>query len=335
MTATFFRSGRVLKVLAPFLILVLCVWYFNYRSIRMKISPETTVLTEPLTEDGRYVDYFSYLRSHSPAGMKSEKNAACGILRLFYGFSDDEKADSQFREDVFQLLGMEPTEPKFRLPDFTLDFEKFLSARFPNELKDPAEKAAAEEARNAFDRQDWAAISGFEPFARQWLEANAPALDALEDVLTDAELLRFPVCSRSKRPTLVCLVFYGTLELRRAALSLAFRANWYVSQGNLEEAIADCLACRKLGALLQKEPLSLIDFLMGTGIESIAVSVPIARNPDAQPTLEQWRRLADAASSLDPIVRWEPEKPCFLSVFAVRISFSAFPNRLRRPAILS
>ena len=52
-------SGRILKIGLAVLLVLLALVYWNFlRSPALKISPETTYITEPLTPDGKRVDYF-------------------------------------------------------------------------------------------------------------------------------------------------------------------------------------------------------------------------------------------------------------------------------------
>ena len=58
---------KILKItLITLAVLALAGWFFLFRSVPLKISPETTILTEPRTEDGKWVNYRAYLISQFP-----------------------------------------------------------------------------------------------------------------------------------------------------------------------------------------------------------------------------------------------------------------------------
>ncbi len=61
---------------AKFVLLFLAVfavfgWWNFFVDVPLKIRPETTVLTEPLTRNGMCVDYAAYFRTLEPKEMKS------------------------------------------------------------------------------------------------------------------------------------------------------------------------------------------------------------------------------------------------------------------------
>ncbi|MDO4426195.1 MAG: hypothetical protein Q4D17_10585, partial [Planctomycetia bacterium] len=78
----FFRVG----VRSISLCVLLCagVWFFQdlFVSISLKISPETTLLTQPLTKDGMFVNYFAHMQSLAPKDSASDKNLIRRIVRI-------------------------------------------------------------------------------------------------------------------------------------------------------------------------------------------------------------------------------------------------------------
>ena len=60
------------------------VWLLQdlFVSVPLKISPETTCLTEPLTKDGKFVNYFAHMQSLAPNDPSTDKNLIRRIVRL-------------------------------------------------------------------------------------------------------------------------------------------------------------------------------------------------------------------------------------------------------------
>ena len=65
-----------LIVLIP---LGLFVWWNWFIEVPLEISPETSLLTSPLTPDGKRVDYPAWLSTLYPEDFRSERNAGWQI----------------------------------------------------------------------------------------------------------------------------------------------------------------------------------------------------------------------------------------------------------------
>ena len=57
------------------------LWFRYFVSVPLVISPETTDLTAPLSQDGRRVDYLAHIRTLDPPEMKTDRNAARILVR--------------------------------------------------------------------------------------------------------------------------------------------------------------------------------------------------------------------------------------------------------------
>ena len=150
---------KILKItLITLCVLALAGWFLLFRSVPLKVSPETTILTEPLTEDGRWVDYRSYFISQFPKDGNTEKNSARGMLALFGEAGDVENLD------YWEMLGLEPPEENQKAP-FSISDEILLDEKFDDCKKVEDYFAADPEA------------------VREFVSAATPALDAMAEVI--------------------------------------------------------------------------------------------------------------------------------------------------------
>lgn len=82
----------------------LALWVFWPRNLI--ISPETTVITGPLTQDGR-PDYGRYLNEKISAGLTPENNAAAVLYRVV----DPSSVPAEIRQRFYQRLGIQQPNP--------------------------------------------------------------------------------------------------------------------------------------------------------------------------------------------------------------------------------
>ncbi|MDO4574666.1 MAG: DUF1559 domain-containing protein [Planctomycetia bacterium] len=250
------------------------LWWNFFAEVPLKIGPETTVLTEPRTPDGKYIDYAAYFRGRYPAQMQTEKNAARELVRLLGDLnrSGDAEAKARIRKQLYQGLGLdERLEPEFTLTH--------VREAFGNEEMDPTDPQ--------LPRSDPAR-------AQAWVEENSPALDAVTEVVQKAEICYFPLLFWKEGDSLFWAIQEPQANVWLVGRDLIFRANWRISQGDVEGAISDVLTCRKLGRMLRGNRLSAQELDWGLRMENEARRVPFAANPDAQPTAKQWQTLLDS-----------------------------------------
>ena len=241
------------------------------------ISAETTILTEPLTADGRYVDYLTWAREHcEPANARLAREDRWCLLA--------------------GLLERTPEQPK-DLPIF-VEFDH----AFKGWLKDHPE----------FE-QDWGRISGFDVGANQvhafplqesshpeiakFLKVNEPWYTAVTD--SEPTFAKFECSSREASPYFARALLNRSQEYRnhlarrfaiRAALQfhagefeaglrdaqimlkaaehcetfclIGLRVSWIIRQEAYEEIMKGLLLCHKIDDAAYVELLRLpIDFL--------------------------------------------------------------------------
>lgn len=322
------KRGCFWKVLTFFVFLTLGFWWFQLRSVPLEICPETTILTEPRTSDGRCVDYVAYLYSLYPPETKTDRNAAFRILRLVgvpekdppsarafrhygiekKGLPDEETACREYIAQHYAVLGMTPCEPEFPMaPDWSENaYERFLKRKFPNHETDSEEAAMFETANERFLTEcgNFGDKAAFDPeFTRAWLEENSPMLDAVSRAISESEICCFPFLTEHV-PELQ--VNPQILLIRDLGEKLLFRAACRIQTGDLEGALADQAVCCRFAQMIQRHSLFLTEFLVASAIELNAHTLPFGRNPAAQPSAEQWRRFLTASGQ--PLTSRETQK---------------------------
>lgn len=99
-------------VISIIIISSVLIWYVFFRDVPLRISPETTFITEPLTEDGTRVDYVRAYEEliHVP-GTNTDDNGYRVILRRLSPKSDFD--DPETRKKRYEILGLDPNaEPE-------------------------------------------------------------------------------------------------------------------------------------------------------------------------------------------------------------------------------
>ena len=282
------KKGCLRKSLGLSVLLALGFWWNFFVSVPLKISPETTLLTEPLTSDGRCVDYVGYFRQNYPPEMKTDRNAARVLVRLLGDFCGSSEMEPEtrvrLRKQIFEGLGLEPElKPEFLLISVTAAAESAAESEL-------IPKTAAE----TFDPSDPVSPILKTDFAEAWVAASSPALDAVVKAIEEAEICRFPVLTTQDGDWVALISLAPLDDLRLLARNLVFRANWRVQQGDFDGALSDALTCRKLGQMLQKDQLALVELLVGLAVERNADGVALAAHPELLPGAKTWHRLQDA-----------------------------------------
>ena len=263
---------KILKItLITLCVLALAGWFLLFRSVPLKISPETTILTEPRTEDGRWVDYRAYLISQFPKDGNTEKNSARGMLALFGEAGDVENLD------YWEMLGLEPPEENQKAP-FSISDEILLDEKFDDCKKVEDYFAADPEA------------------VREYVSASTPALDAMAEVIQKAEFFAFPVVPNSLDDLVVSARTVDVVGLLEVLNAFRFRAWLREKDGDQEGADADRLTLLKLGRQIQNKATTLVMLLLGNEMEKVGAGL---KDPEKWKTLEPIDREANLRRALE------------------------------------
>lgn len=287
-----------LAMLAGLLFVTAYVGFF--RSVPLKISKETTYITEPLKSDGRRVDYFAAWEQETyPKNIATEENGYRLIVEHL-GTSPD--ASPEHAAQVCRKLGL-PGEPVpdmvFQEPgDFLrvyLDSDEFdealidmLMAEGPQH--DPDEMLT-ERAYRPWALDDL-------PMMETWLEENDAALDLIVEAARKPTF-RMPFARRHEDEQLIALLLPEIQYARSFARGLSVRAHFRIGTGDIDGAIDDILACKRYGRLVGPGGC-LVQVLVGIAIEGIADSIGIAGSLEHPPTRQQLERLVEGLNDLPP-----------------------------------
>ena len=274
----------------------------------LDISPETTVIVEPLAADG-YPDYLAALNQHSRKNTTPENNAAV----LFWQALGPKRIQPSHRKRYFEMLEINP------LPDdgnYFVPWWDFLGDQFGEDPEPPKddEKRDVEEQLDEARRRPWSDEDY--PMLASWLDTNADPLEialsatqrtnCYAPLISDEEML--PV---SGNLSIVLLPL--TDGAFRLAHALAARALRRLKVGDVDRGWEDLLACYRLSRLIGQGPF-LIQELAALNLNEIACEASIAWLHHGRFSVEQLDRfrrdleslpaMPDPASKLDVAERF-------------------------------
>jgi hypothetical protein len=279
----------------PLVLLAVFVYWNFLRIPPLRISKETTYITQPLTADGTRVDYFAALEQQLyPPEMKTDDNGYRLIVRALGAAADsageaNQGTDARARAiQVYEKLGLDPAVK----PTMTfMEPYHFLRKYVDREGLD--EKQAYELSAEAC--QPWTLDDL--PMMEPWLVQNEPVLD-----LVGQAVRRPTFCiplTRSKHATLFAdTPFLQEIQTMRSfARMLQARAHYRIGIGDIDGAMADVISCQRLGRHLESHD-TIIACLVGIAIRGVAGAVGIAAVRESQPTEEQLRQFVDELNSI-------------------------------------
>ena len=152
--------------------LIVLVWFNIFRSgPPLRIAKETTYITEPLTPDGRFVDYFAALeqRVYPPAvlfgrstGIATDDNGYRVVFRALGDFMNETK-DFELLKQRYEKLGLDVNRDKLTLT--YIEPGEYFKNRYFSHPGDFQDIIAKENAKHALEKE--------EELQRQIAEAEA------------------------------------------------------------------------------------------------------------------------------------------------------------------
>jgi hypothetical protein len=266
----------------------------------LRISTETTFITEPLTPDGKQIDYFAAIQQRIRPDNAATDDNGYRLLVQHLGKSPDRSAEHF--ETLCRKLGLVADAIQ---PDMVFDDPNdFLDAYIDSEDGDAAfgdqlrEQSAWELREDLSERLHRAWTLDDLPMMDAWLRANGPALDLIGRAV-QKPVFYIPLVRRSEDELLISILLPEIQWKRSLARGLSARANYRVGMGDIDGAIDDIIACKRLGRHVG-HGATVIHMLVGIAIEGIADAIGIAGSFEHQPTEEQLRRLVEQAEILPP-----------------------------------
>lgn len=272
-----FRPNKLKLLSAFFLMLgVGALAFLQIPNEELVVSPETTFVTEPVLPDGR-VDYQHAVNALLSDGVTPENNAVVVLGRAMQLIDSGNPA---IDEEFWNSLGVEPIHVEHRLVE--------LSELRTNTDPLPDGSPVLERRWEEFDR----IVS--EPWKRrerpEWAEMIDLQQDAFDIVVEASRRPRFyfPLIGDGG-------LLYATLDVaqqfRPAVRNLAARAMLRLGENDVEGAIEDLRAARRLASLLRQSG-TLIEMLIAIaaeGIVSRAEAALIESDQLSDEQLRDWR----------------------------------------------
>jgi hypothetical protein len=294
----FAGCGAVL--LAVVLLLGAFIHWNIFRIPPFRISEETTLVTEPLTDDGTRVDYFAALeRSLYPPEMKTDDNGYRLIVRALghdgHRQQDDSDDVVQARvAQVYEKLGLDPA------------IKPTMTCITPGEYL--REYAAAEgldekQAQELDVHGPWTLDDL--PMMEPWLKDVGPVLDLVAEAVRKPAYC-LPLVRLAREVAFREVGTFGEMRIEglhtgdvvgtsRFAEMLIARANYRIGSGDIDGAIDDAVTCQRLGRHLSSRGI-----VTSIALEEIAASLGVAAIRESQPTERQLRRFIEELNALPP-----------------------------------
>jgi uncharacterized protein DUF1559 len=277
-----------------------------FRRMPLQISKETTYITEPLKSDGVRVDYFSAWEQETyPENIATEEN---GYRLIVQHVGSPPDASSNHAAQVRQKLGL----PVGLKPDMTYQApEDFLTDYVESERTDdaltgqvadetPSEGDLLDDETSSLDLLTERTYRPWTPddlpMMEQWLAENQAAIDLIAEA-TRKPTFHVPFAWNSEEDLLIALPLPEYQRMGDFAHGLSVRANFRIGTGDIDGAIDDLIACKRLGRQLGPGGCA-VQVAVGILVELIADSIGISGSLEHPPTKEQLERLINRLGDL-------------------------------------
>jgi len=272
------------------------------------LSKKTTYVTGPLRKDGT-VDYVAALDAIASRGVTVENNAAVSLYQVI----GPGEIVPELRAEYFKRLGIAPLPIQGNY-FVTLNqlvqravVGKNVSEKEFSKLDPQVRRkvfAAQEKVWEQFDQAQGKSWTAREfPLLAEWLLVNQQPLKLLQQAVRRPRYYS-PLISTEKEFPMVSVLLPGVSRYRDLARALSIRITMNISQGKIDEAIADSVTCHRLGRVVG-QGWSLIDSLVGIAIDSLAcqADVTVAHYGKLPPEkLKAWREKLQGLTPLLSVV---------------------------------
>lgn len=146
------------------------------------------------------------------------------------------------------------------------------------------------------------------PVMAEWLEANSPALDLVAEAVQKPVFCTPLVLWDDELPFCEGRTGGAYAAIRGLVRGLAVRANYRLGTGDIDGAVDDIIACKRLSTHCAGQGLC-VESLVGMAIEGISLANGIAVSPEHQPTDEQIQRLMSLWDGVLPTAAPESYMP--------------------------
>lgn len=276
-------------------IFAVSIWRLLFVSVPLEISPETTIVTEPRTPDGKEVDFWAYIQSQFPKDIATDRNAARRLVRIFGSFDSIQAEGPTPERDalVFEKLGLENVEPQLTFQIMESAYRKFLERKYPEYETSKEQGDLFWDEYEAGNFDDLSSPVYDETFRRMWLEANSPALDAFIREMDAADFFFYPLIRMEDEKILFSLQLPHTDLLKDFSDALFFRAASQLLDGDVDGAIRDRNAGLRILRKCREPLLVFVEELEICRMERKFLSLPLKTVPEKTLTAEQLQTLRE------------------------------------------
>lgn len=294
------RFGCLRIVLISGLVLIVLVAFWGVVNLPRKpkagkplvrVSPETTVITEPLDENGD-PDYVEYLNRRQKEGVTPENNAAIPMIKAMGPKFKSWFYTKTVSEEYFRQLGIEPLGASGNYFTSIGSWIETSSSRTGD--------LSAEQWGDLLGEQHefvtWNPWTGEQfPEQQQWLAKNREPLDLIRKATTRPRLYE-PLLGKS----VVEIDTPMTFSQRDIARSLSISAMNNLAGDRVDAAIEDTLAIRRLARLADQGP-SITAGLVAVYIEEVGIGAEWRIVHSGKATKQQLRDYLDVSRQLQPL----------------------------------
>lgn len=249
------------------------------RQTKIRIAEETTVLTEPLTEEG-YVDYIAGMNAILERGLTRDNNGAVDFVAAM-----DPKDEWGYHE----ALGIDKT----KLPKPFQSWAEHVQATAPN--VPPAVQNQLVYLRDTMAVGPWKSEQA--PSVVRWLEANKETIDVLA---TATKKPRFYTPWGPDGSSVIEVLLPDVKETRELTRTLNARAMLRLGEGDIDGAWSDLQACHALARQVGSGPM-VVERLVGIAIESVALSSDVVFIQNAALSPEEIERYQQILATMPRI----------------------------------
>ena len=256
----------------------------------IRISKETTFITEPLDEHG-YPDYVAAYNAIVGEGVTRENNAA---VLLFEALGPKDSLPDQARAEIHRRLGIGnlPVDGPYLVGQW--DFGHREAS--PDGSPTPAEDEFEREWR-VIAEGPWTADEA--PLRAAWLKENEGPLELVERASRRPRYF-VPLVAQSDDGGFITAKWDMPANVTDAARALEYRSRLHLGAGDVDAAWEDILTCFRLAQLVSQQKGG-IGFLKACAIDATADEAALELAAHAKLTPEQARRMVADLTALPPL----------------------------------